>query len=163
MGFVQQSRREGKILVVAETMNSLDSVERRLGFDAVIREEFQNLTSLPTLETHGHTDRTREVIKTAYHHQTDIVAAYVMASEGRLPLQAISEFSDPLQQVILAHERTRAVEDMLVAGTVDATIAQNPGHLVRSAVRLLKARSDQREPLASQELVRIEILIKENL
>lgn len=156
-------RREGKILIVAETMNSLDSVERRLGFDTVIREEFQNLTSLPTLETHGHTDRTREVIKTAYRHHTDIVAAYVLASEGRLPLQAIFEFSDPLQQVILAHERTRAVEDMLVAGTVDATIAQNPGHLVRSAVRLLKARSDGREPLASQELVRIEILIKENL
>lgn len=155
--------RAGKILVVAETMNSLDSVERRLGFDAVIGQGFQNLVSLPTLETHGSAARTREVIKNAYHHHSDIVAAYVLASEGRVPLQAISEFSDPFQQVIVAHERTCAVEEMLEAGTLDATIAQNPGHLVRSAVRLLKARSDGREPLASQELVRIEILIKENL
>lgn len=40
-------------------------------------------------------------------------------------------------------------------GTLDAVIAQNPGHLMRSAVRLLRARSDARDPIASQGRVRI--------
>ena len=42
-------------------------------------------------------------------------------------------------------------------------IAQNPGHLVRSALRVLRARCDDREPIASQEEIRIEILLRENL
>lgn len=53
-------------------------------------------------------------------------------------------------------------EAALISGELDAVIAQNPGHLVRSAIRILKARSDQKEPLASQETIRIEILLKEN-
>jgi LacI family transcriptional regulator len=46
---------------------------------------------------------------------------------------------------------------------VDALITQDPGHLVRSAIRILRARRDRREILASQEKIRIEVLIKENL
>lgn len=155
--------RSGKILVVAETMNSLDSVERRLGFDEVITRAYPSLTPLPTLETHGSRDRTRQVIKTSYAHHPDIVAAYVLTSEAKLVLEAISEFSDPSEQVILTHERTPHIEAMLQKGHVDATISQNLGHLVRSAVRVMKARSDNRPPLASQEQVRIEILLKENM
>lgn len=153
----------GKVLVISETLNSLDSVERRLGFDAVLTRDFSQLSALPSLETHGDHDRTRTVIRNAYAHRTDIVAAYVLSSEARPALEAIAEFSDTAAQVIIVHERTRFTEMMLKAGTLDAVIAQNPGHLVRSAVRLLRARTDGRPPLASQERVRIDILIKENL
>lgn len=153
----------GKVLVVSETMNSLDSVERRLGFDGVLTADYPDLTALPSLETHGDGERTRTVIANAYANHADIVAAYVLSSEARPALEAIAAQSDPTAQVIVAHERTRFTERMLTEGTLDAVIAQNPGHLVRSAVRVLKARSDGREPLASQERIRIEILLKENL
>ena len=46
---------------------------------------------------------------------------------------------------------------------IDAVIAQDPGHAVRSALRIMRARSDHRELLASQEHIRIEVLLKENL
>ena len=46
---------------------------------------------------------------------------------------------------------------------IDAVIAQDPGHAVRSALRIMRARSDHREPLASQERIRIEVLLKENI
>jgi len=42
-------------------------------------------------------------------------------------------------------------------------IAQDPGHAVRSAIRIMRARTDLGEPLASQENIRIEVLLKENL
>jgi LacI family transcriptional regulator, galactose operon repressor len=155
--------RHGKILVVSETMNSLDSVERRLGFDRIMTSDYPNLTVLPSLETHGDPERTRAVIHNSYRNHSDIVGAYLLTSEARLALDAIRQSSDPLCQVIMAHERTNYTEEMLQIGVLDAVIAQNPGHLVRSAIRVLKARSDGREPLASQEQVRIEILIKENL
>jgi LacI family transcriptional regulator len=155
--------RPGKVLVISETMNALDSVERRLGFDAVLTADYAHLTVLPSLETHGDSERTRAVIRTAYANHPDIVASYVLGSEARPALEAIAASSDTRRQVIVAHERTRFTEAMLRDGTLDAVIAQNPGHLVRSAVRLLRARTDGREPFAAQEKVRIEILIRENL
>ena len=52
---------------------------------------------------------------------------------------------------------------MLLSGRLDAVIAQNPGHLVRSALLVLRARCDGRATIASQEEIRIEILLRENL
>jgi LacI family transcriptional regulator len=155
--------RSGEILVIAETLNARDSLERRHGFDRVMVLDFGNLTTLPTIETHGDGERTRAVVRRAYANHHGIVGAYVLSSEARLALQAIAEVSDPRAQTIVAHERTRFSESLLVSGQLDAVIAQNPGHLVRSALRVLRARCDNREPIASQEGIRIEILLRENL
>ena len=78
-------------------------------------------------------------------------------------IEALRGVCDLRERVVIAHERTRCTEAGLATGEIDAVIAQNPGHLVRSAIRLLRARSDEREPIASQEQVRIEILIRENI
>jgi LacI family transcriptional regulator len=61
--------------------------------------------------------------------------------------------------------RSRPAEcrERLARGDIAAVIHQDPGHLVRSAVRILKAKCDNRATLASQERIRIEILIAENL
>ena len=78
-------------------------------------------------------------------------------------MEALREICDLRRLVVIAHERTRYTEAGLASGDIDVVIAQDPGHLVRSAIRLLRARSDNREPIASQEQVRIDILIKENV
>ena len=61
------------------------------------------------------------------------------------------------------HERTTYNEDGLRSDQIDALITQDPGHLVRSAIRILRAKCDRRHILASQERIRIEILLKENI
>ncbi|MBF9030037.1 substrate-binding domain-containing protein [Rhodobacterales bacterium HKCCE3408] len=155
--------RQGKILVVSDTMNAQDSVERRHGFDSVVTGRFPNLVALPTLESYGDEARTRAIIANAFRNHPDIVGTYVLSSEARLALEVIGELGSLSDLVNIAHERTRFTEEMLMRGALDAVIAQNPGHLVRSAIRLLRARCDMREPLASQEEIRIEILIRENL
>ncbi|WP_181704925.1 LacI family DNA-binding transcriptional regulator [Chthonobacter rhizosphaerae] len=155
--------RGGEILVITETMNARDSLERRHGFDLVLGRDFPNLTALPTLESHGDAERARLIVRNAYANHRAIIGAYVLSSEARLALEAIAAVSDPTSQVIIAHERTRFSEALLCNGQLDAVIAQNPGHLVRSAIRVLRARCDDREPIASQEEIRIEILLQENL
>jgi len=155
--------RPGQILVIADTMNARDSVERRQGFDQVITRDFPGLTALPSLETHGDRQRTRAILHNAYANHPDILGAYVLASEARLPLEAIADTRDPAGQVIVAHERTEFTEALLLNGQLDAVIAQNPGHLVRSAIRVMRARCDGRPPIASQEEIRIEILLQDNL
>ena len=87
----------------------------------------------------------------------------MLASEARLSLESVGAETDLQRLVTVAHERTPYTERMLMSRALDAVIAQNQGHLVRSAIRVLRARCDAREPLASQEQIRIEILLKENL
>lgn len=153
----------GKVLVVAETMHARDSLDRRLGFDRVLTGDFPHLTAMPSLETHGDPARARSVVGNAVAHHPDIVAAYILSSEARAPLDALRMVRDLRRLVVIAHERTPCTEAGLANGEIDAVISQDPGHLVRSAIRLLRARSDDREPIASQEQVRIEILLAENL
>lgn len=155
--------RSGAILFITDTMNGHDSLERRNGFDSVITTDYPGLTALPSLETHGDADRARAIVATAYRNHPDITGAYVASSEARHALEAIAQVSDPAAQVLIAHERTGFTEKMLREGQLAAIIAQNPGHLVRSAIRLMRASCDNREPIASQEDIRIEILIRESI
>ena len=64
---------------------------------------------------------------------------------------------------MIAHERTGFTEEALRSGALDAIIAQDPGHLVRSAIRRLRAACEGRRPIASQEAIRIEVLLRDNL
>ena len=153
----------GEILVITETMNARDSLERRQGFDRVLTRDYPGLTALPSLETHGDPARTRAVVRTACAGHPQIIGAYVLSSESRPALEAIAEAASLMDLTIIAHERTPFSEGWLLDGRLDAVIAQNPGHLVRSAIRVLRARCDDREPIASQEEIRIEILLAENL
>lgn len=154
---------EGSVMVIAETMQAQDSIERRLGFDNVIHESFPHLQVLPSLETHSDTARTRRVLSRALQHNKNVVGIYLMSSEARAPTTCIAEFASLENMVVVAHERTPFSVAALETGKIDAVIAQNPGHAVRSAVRLLRARADGREPVRSQDQLRIEILLKDNL
>lgn len=153
----------GNILVIAETMQAQDSIERRIGLDNIINEKFPNLNCLPTLETHADPARAKRIIDRSFQYNSKIVAVYVMCSEARIPITAVSEVAGLESLAIVVHERTPFTEDAIRSEQIDAIIGQNPGHAVRSAVRILRARSERREPVSSQESIRIEVWLKENL
>lgn len=155
--------RRGAVLVVAETMHARDSLERRLGFDAVINADYPNLTVLPSLETYGDPDRTRRILHRAFLSNPGVAGVYVLGSEARLVLEILAAQRKAGHPLIIAHERTPFTEAALLENRIDALITQDPGHLVRSAIRILRARCDRRDILASQERIRIEVLLKENI
>ena len=153
----------GKIVVISETMQSLSSIERRLGFDDVMANNSPNISVLPSLETYGDDARAQKIISNMFDNYRDIVGFYVISSEARIPIEIVAQYPQAKTIVHIAHERTPFTEKALMSGELDAVIAQNPGHVVRSALRILRARCDNREPLASQEKIRIEIFLRENL
>jgi LacI family transcriptional regulator len=155
-------QRSGSVMVVAESMQSRDSLERRLGFDREINESFPRLRALPSLETYGNDERAHAIIAASLKANPDIVGIYVMASEARVPLSILSELEVDASIIKIAHERTPFTEAALRNRTLDGVIAQDPGHLVRSAIRRLKGMVDRRQTLGSQENIRIEILLRSN-
>ncbi|WP_138465796.1 LacI family DNA-binding transcriptional regulator [Poseidonocella sp. HB161398] len=153
----------GRILVVAESMQSRDSLERRLGFDEVMHAQFPHLATLPSLETYGAPGRAARVMAAAIAGNPDIAGVYVMSAEARIPVEILARSGLPGSVVAIAHERTPFTMQALRAGTLDAVITQDSGHLVRSAIRRLRALADRLSTLDSQEKIRIEILLPTNL
>lgn len=160
-GFINPEK--GEIIVIAETMQSRDSLERRLGFDSIINTEFKQLTVLPTLETYNDPQRTLQVVSNALLSHKNIQGMYILSSEARIIMHAISDIPQIAHLTKIAHERTSYTQLALEKKQLDAVITQNIGHLVRSAVRTLRAKSDHRAINESQEKIRIEILLRENL
>lgn len=155
--------RRGSVMVIAESMQSRDSMERRMGFDKEINENFPHLHALPSLETYGQAERARSVISTNLRANPDTVGIYVMASEARIPLSVLKELDVAPSIIKIAHERTPFTQQALRDRTLDGVIAQDAGHLVRSAIRRLKGIVDRRQTLGSQENIRIEILLRTNI
>lgn len=155
--------RPGEILVATHSMRARDSIERRLGFDAVMAEEFPHLEVLPTVESHDDPERMGAVVRAVAQARAGLVGVYSMGS-GNTPLLAALRAERRLAGlVVVAHELTPVTKAALIAGEVAAVIAQNVGHLVRSALRVLRAVSDGVPIFEAQERVRIEIVVRENL
>lgn len=155
--------RQGTVLAVTETMQSRDSQERRLGFDAIMANYAPRLRVFPSMETYADAARTAKIIATALHNNPEIVGVYLMHHDISATMQAIEAQGLPSKTVIIGHELTQHTRARLVDGTMDAVITQDVGHLVRSSIRVLKARIARIGTVASQERIRIEIILRENL
>lgn len=155
--------RQGTVLVVTETMQSRDSQERRLGFDAIMAQYAPRLRVNPSMETYVDEARSAKIIVAALRNNPEIVGIYLMNHDISKIMQAIKAQGIAQKIVIIGHELTPHTRARLVDGSMDAVITQDVGHLVRSSIRVLKAGIAHIGTVASQEQIRIEIILRENL
>ncbi len=153
----------GEILVVANSMRSRDSLERRLGFDAVMSQDFSALTALPSIESHDDPARMEHIICEVVRRRANLVGIYSMGSGNATLLEALRKSGRSDELVVITHELTPTTRQALVDSKVSAVIAQNVGHLARSALRVLRNVCDDLPIFEDQERVRIEIIVRENL
>lgn len=151
----------GPVLLVTSSIRARDSLERRFGFDSLRAADFPALEVLPTLEAHDDPARMLRIIDTAFAARPDIAGVYSLSSGNGALLGALAR--QPGRRVVIAHELTPLTRAALLDGRLDAVITQDTGHLVRSAIRVLQARCDGRDIVTSQERIRIEIILRENL
>lgn len=155
-------QRSGSIMVISESMQSRDSLERRLGFDDELNLNFAHLRALPSLETYGNEARAKEIIAVSLTSNPDTVGIYVVTTEARTPLSIVEALEIDPSIIKIAHERTPFTVNALHTNAVNGIIAQDAGHLVRSAIRRLKGKVDKQQTLGSQEKIRIDILLRTN-
>lgn len=153
----------GEILVVTNSMQSRDSLERRLGFDSVIASENPSLTVLPSVESFDDVARVSALIKDVVSSRPQLSGVYAMGL-GNGPLLAALRESGRLRDLtVLAHELTPTTRQALIDNEIAAVIMQDVGHLVRSAMRILRAVCDSQPIFDAQERIRIEVILRENL
>ena len=150
-------------MVVAQSLLSRDALERRRGFDAVVQAEYPGLEVLQTLEAHGSPDLLRRAVFEMSRHAPRLRGIYVLGSGHRVLGAALADLGLEGRVVVIGHEMTPHTRAALQAGTIDALVTQNTGHLARSALRVLRAKIDRVPIDEGQEQIRIDIVLRENL
>ena len=153
----------GSVLVLASSMQARANAERRLGFDQVMATQFGAIEVLPSLEGHNDPETIRRIVSAVLDSRKDIAGIYSVGTGNGVLVDLLKETGRDQDLVVIGHELTRNTRRALEDGALDAVINQDTGHIARSALRVLRAKTDGIDILSSQERIRIEIIIRENL
>ncbi len=155
--------RKGKVGLFAGSLALRDHIERQFGFEQVMAHEFPDLMVLPVRESRDDTSRTEELSKQLLREHPDLLGIYNVGG-GTAGITAALEVGGRAKHVVfIAHEVTEGSRRALIRGTIDVIINQDPGHEVRSAVRVLMAHADNAPLIEAQERIRIDIFMRDNL
>jgi LacI family transcriptional regulator len=152
-----------QVMVIGQSLLARDMIERRRGFDEVMLRDFPAIDVLPSLETHGSAQLTRQVVAEGLANAPGLRGIYAMGDGHRALTQVLGELGLSGRMTVICHELTRHVRQRLESGEVTAVITQNLGHLARSTLRVLRAKADNLPLDEGQEQIRIEIMLRENL
>ncbi len=153
----------GRIAVLTGSMLARDHLERRLGFDEVMAREFPDLEILASLEGRDDPALIEKLVPEVLASHDDVIGIYSSAAGNEGLLRAFRTWQPARRPVVIAHELTPLSRSALATGAFDAVISQDCGHLVRSAVRIMRAYSDSMPINLAQERIRIDIYLKENM
>ena len=156
-------RGRGRILVITGSRLARDHLERRHGFDAVMREEFPDLDVVASVEGRDDPALVRSLLPAVFESYPDLRGVYASAAGNGGLIDFLRLHPIARDLVVIAHELTATSRSALADGTFDAVISQDTGHLVRSAVRLMRASADAAPFNPAQERIRIDIYLKDNV
>lgn len=155
--------RKGKVAVIAGALALRDHAERHFGFVQVLGQEYRTLSLLPVREERDSAARTARATSDLLRQHDDLIGLYNMGAGTDGIIAALRSAPQTRRPVVIAHELNEASRAALVEGTLSAVIAQDPGHEIRSAMRVLMARCDRQPILAGQERISIDIFLRDNL
>ncbi|MDJ0859820.1 MAG: LacI family DNA-binding transcriptional regulator [Dinoroseobacter sp.] len=156
-------RKSGRVLVITGSRLARDHLERRKGFDAVMGESFPELKVVASVEGRDDPDLVKQMLPDVFAAYPDLVGVYSSAAGNPGLISYLKESGRQDNLVVIAHELTASSRAALKSGVFDAIISQDAGHLVRSAIRLLRATTHRLPFDDTQERIRIDIYVRENL
>lgn len=153
----------GQILIITGSHLANDHLQRINGFKTVLTEDYPALDVVATLEGRDDADLIHRSLPDHFANKPEINGIYSAAAGNPGLIRYLQETGRRKDMVVVAHELTDSSREALASGIFDVVISQDTGHLVRSATRLLMATADQFPFDHSQERIRIEIHLCENM
>ena len=155
--------RRGPVGIILGSMALRDHAERHFGFCQVMAAEYPTLRVLTPLEGKDDARLTERLAAELLRLQPRLVGIY-SGGAGNAGIAAALEASGRARDVVfVAHELTPPARRCLLDGTLDAVLQQDPGHEIRSALRIALALQTGEPVMADQERIRIDIYLRDNL
>ena len=153
----------GKVGLIAGSLALRDHIERQFGFEQVMTHEYPHLALLPVRESRDDWRKLEEMTAQLLAEHRDLIGIYNVGGGTRGIVSCLEEKGRAKDIVLIAHDLSDTNRKALIRGTIDAVINQEPGHEVRSAVRVLMSKADNVPLIESQERIRIDIFLRDNL
>ena len=129
----------------------------------MLTHEYPKLQVLPVRESRDDWRKLEEMTGQLLLEHPDLLGIYNVGGGTRGIVSALETAGRAKDVVLLAHDLSDTNRKALIRGTIDAVINQDPGHEVRSAIRVLIAKADNVPLIESQERIRIDIFLRDNL
>ncbi|WP_306141178.1 LacI family DNA-binding transcriptional regulator [Roseibium sp. MMSF_3412] len=155
--------RNAKVALIAGSLGLRDHAERFAGCRQIVETDFPHLELLKVREGRDDNEKNADLVKRLLKEHPDLAGLYNIGAGNRGVIAALSAGKPRKDVVFVGHELTPYTRDALDADVMDAVIAQDPGHEIRSAVRVLKALCDKEPIIEGQERIGIDIFLKDNL
>lgn len=150
-----------KIALFAGSLAYRGHEEREMGFRHILAEEFPSLQIVDLREIRDDRMRAYEESKTLLSRHPDLAGIYNIGGGNAGIGQALEELGRARDVVFVGHEVTTDTRQMLIKGTMDALIDQNPRVEAREAINMLKS-AVKGEPI-NYIGPRIQVVLKENI
>jgi len=118
---------------------------------------------LEPIEGFDATEWTRPLVAGLLESQPRLAGLYSIGAGNRGIDDALRASGRATEIVWICHELTPQAREALLSGVVDAVINQDAGHEVRSSIRLAMAYLTGERVIESQERIRIEVFLRDNM
>ena len=126
-----------KVAMFAGSLSYRGHEEREMGFRHVLAEEFPNLEIVELREMRDDRERAYAEAAALLDRHDDLAGIYNIGAGNQGIAQALRERGLSKSVVFLGHELTAGTKQLLLDGTLDAVIDQNPRVEAREALNIL--------------------------
>jgi len=153
--------RPGKVALFAGSLSYRGHQEREMGFRHILAEEFQKLQIVELREMGDDRERAYEEASALLSRHDDLSAFYNIGAGNLGIARALREHDRDKAIVFIGHELTDGTKRLLLDGTMDAVIDQNPRVEAREALNILTHAV--RDSPYEVHPPRLHLVLKENI
>jgi LacI family transcriptional regulator len=151
-----------EVALFAGSLSYRGHEEREMGFRHILAEEYPQLKVVELREVRDDAERAYAEARALLSAYPGLAGLYNIGAGNRGIARALEEAGRAGKVTFICHELTEYTRRLLVAGTVDAVIDQNPRVEARDAVDWL-IHAAQRRPAPALPPIRIQAVFKENI
>lgn len=152
---------EGKVAMFAGSLSYRGHQEREMGFRHILAEEFPGLRIVELREMGDDRERAYEEAAGLLDRHSDLAGIYNIGAGNQGIARALREKGMERDIVFIGHELTEGTKRLLLEGTMDGVIDQNPRVEAREALNIL-AHAVRDLPYEGHP-PRLHLVLKENI
>jgi LacI family transcriptional regulator len=161
LGRFLPSREPRKVALFAGSLSYRGHEEREMGFRHMIAEEFPHLEVVELREIRDDRQRAYEEAASLLQQHPDLAGIYNIGAGNSGIGQALAEFKQDKSVIFIGHELTETSKGLLLSGTMDAVIDQNPRVEAREAISMLSHAILQKP--YEYHAPRLQVVFRENI
>jgi LacI family transcriptional regulator len=161
MGRFMGAAKPGKVALLAGSLSYRGHEEREMGFRHILAEQHPHLEIVELREMGDDRERAYSEAASLLDRHPDLSAIYNIGAGNTGIARALKERGREHEIVFIGHEVTEGTKALLLDGTLDAAIDQNPRVEAREALNIL-TRTVRGQPI-DYHPPRLQVIFKENI